>query len=420
MKKFFVCLMCLLCCAGVNLCFAYTDLIDALNKTYQINGEDFALPIAIKTKAINYIKANDITKEQCDALMDILNKGIDFANEVGTTDISKLTAEQLKQGIAIVNEAASVLKMEVKVNSTLDKVVATEKDTGKIVEEVEKKDVFFKATGKDRNTIFWCSIAFCGLIVIIIAYVILTRMIKFPYIDIICNTVMLLYIVCAMPLICFGNYIEMLDLLKPVLSSEVGEGHIEIIEVEIKEPVSEPEKVPEEEAHTEKQDNNKDEKVNSVPTVIQKEEPKVEEPKVEQIKYPVLGEMYAKLEIPSCNINLSVYYGDNENILDIGVGHFSGSHFPGQGKGILYTTHNTPDKLYNLKNVKVGDLVNIVTNFGKFTYKVTSIEVVKDTDKDKAYIESNKELLMIYTCYPFDAEGYTDERYMVYCERSNV
>jgi len=27
---------------------------------------------------------------------------------------------------------------------------------------------------------------------------------------------------------------------------------------------------------------------------------------------------------------------------------------------------------------------------------------------------------MIYTCYPFDQEGYTDERYMVYCERSEV
>jgi len=140
----------------------------------------------------------------------------------------------------------------------------------------------------------------------------------------------------------------------------------------------------------------------------------------EPIKYPVLGEMYAKLSIPTCGINLSVYYGDNEKILDVGVGHFSGSYFPGQGKGILYTTHNTTDKLYNLKNIKVGDRVSVLTNFGEFSYKVTDTKVIKDTDKGKANIESKKELLMIYTCYPFDQEGYTDERYMVYCERSEV
>ena len=44
-------------------------------------------------------------------------------------------------------------------------------------------------------------------------------------------------------------------------------------------------------------------------------------------------------------------HDDNEKILDVGVGHYSGSHFPGQGKGILYTTHNTSDKLYNLKDI---------------------------------------------------------------------
>ena len=130
--------------------------------------------------------------------------------------------------------------------------------------------------------------------------------------------------------------------------------------------------------------------------------------------------MYAKLNIPTCDIDLSVYYGDNDKILDVGVGHYSGSHFPGQGNSILYTTHNTDDKLYNLKNIKIGDKVIISTNFGKFKYKVTKTEIIKNTDKNKADIDSNKELLMIYTCYPFDASEYTNQRFMVYCERSEV
>ena len=76
--------------------------------------------------------------------------------------------------------------------------------------------------------------------------------------------------------------------------------------------------------------------------------------------------------------------------------------------------------MYNLKDIKIGDKVTVSTNFGKFNYKVTKTEVIKETDKNKAYIDSNKELLMIYTCYPFDADKYTNQRYMVYCERSEV
>jgi len=387
MKKFLVGVMCFLC-LGVSFSFGYdaADLIEALNKTYQVNGDDFKLPASIRNKVVNYINTKNVTEEQCESLMGILDEAIDFANDVGTTNISELSADELKTGMALVNDAASVLKMEVKVNSTLDKVVATEKDTGKIVEEVEQKDAFFKSTGGERDFGFWCCVALGGLVLVIVAYVLLVKFVKWPYIDFICNTVLLLYVVCAMPLICFGSYIEILDLLKPILSSENGEGYIDIVDVEIKGPQGSSD-------------------TTTTPG---------------NIKYPVLGEMYAKLKIPSCDIALSVYYGDNEKILDVGVGHFSGSHFPGQGKGILYTTHNTPDKLYNLKDIKVGDAVSVLTNFGEFSYKVTETKVIKDTDESKAYIESDKEVLMIYTCYPFDSEGYTDERFMVYCERSEV
>ena len=417
MKKFILCFMCFFMFFGAYEGFGYTkdDLINALNKTYKVNGEEFQLPSSIRTKAINYIKAREISEENCNALMAIVDEGVAFANSVGTTDISKISSEDMKKGMEIVNRAASILNMEVKVNSALDKVVATETDTGKIVEEVEKKEAFFKSTGKVRDFVFWVGIAFLGLITLIVLYVVLVKIVRIRHMNFICNTVLLLYIFCAMPFICFGSYVEVLNLLKPVLSSKFGEGYVEIVDVEIK---------GDKDSNEIKENDKVDELVDSIP---EKKEPEnvsdkvVDAPKEpEVIKYPVLGEMYAKLKDPSCNIDLSVYYGDNEKILEAGVGHFSGSHFPGQGKGILYTTHNTPDKLYNLKDIKVGDSVKVLTNFGEFSYKVTKTEVIKDTDKSKAYIESNKELLMIYTCYPFDSQGYTDERFMVYCERSGV
>lgn len=422
MKKFFVSLMCCLICLGINSGFAYDkdDLIDAINKTYKVAGEDFRLPSSIRNKAVNYIKANDITNEQCNELMQILDEAVIFANEIGTTDIDKVSSDDLKKGMAIVNRAASVLNMEVKVNATLDKVMATQKDTGKILEEVEKKEAFFKNTGKDRNNVLWTAIAILGLGVLIIISIVLIKTIKFSNLDFICNTILLLYIFLGMPFICFGNYIEILELLEPVLSSQVGEGYIDIVDVEIvgdKEPIDTSDKVDSSTDNNVNEiiDKNSDENINKATNV---DEVIVKEPVA--IKYPVLGQMYAKLNIPSCGINLPVYYGDNEKILDVGVGHFSGSHFPGQGKGIIYTTHNTKDKLYNLKNIKIGNKVSISTNFGEYNYKVIDIKVIKDTDKSKAYIESDKEILMIYTCYPFDTDGYTNERYMVYCERSEV
>lgn len=46
--------------------------------------------------------------------------------------------------------------------------------------------------------------------------------------------------------------------------------------------------------------------------------------------YPEYGSKYAKIQIPKININLDVYYGDTMEILKKGVGHSSGSYFPGE------------------------------------------------------------------------------------------
>lgn len=396
MKKFLICLICIITSLICNFSFAYNkqDIINALNKTYEVNGEKVKLPSSIKNKAINYINSKDVTEEQCEDLMEVLDKGVAFAATLKTTEISKLSADELKVAMGIVKEATDILNMEVKVDSNLDKIVATDKETGKIVEEVENTNSFFKKTGNERNNLLWIGIAVGGLILLIILSVILVKVIKFAYMDLICNTLVLLYIICAMPLIAFGHYLEILELLEPILSSETGDGYIDIVDIIINEVGGE----------------NKSE--NDVSKGNKTEE--------NLVKYPALGEMYAKLNISSCNINLPVYYGDNEKILEAGVGHFSGSHFPGEGKGILYTTHNTPEKLYNIKDIKVGDKVEVISTFGNFNYKVTKSEVIQETDEKKAKIESDKELLMIYTCYPFDSDKYTDKRFMVYCERSEA
>ena len=406
MKKFFSFLFffIFIVCCNSSLAYTKSDLINALNRTYDVAGESYTLPSSIRTKAINYINSHEISEKDCNELMGLVSQAVAFANEVGTTDIDKVSSEDLKRAAAIVNQAASVLDIEVQVSGELDKVVATEKSTGKIVEEVEKKPVFFKSTGKAREYTVPIILGLIGFILILAVYFwVYSHKKGNKFAICLINSFMIIYILCALPVIILGNHFEILRLVEPILSSQVGEGHIELVDAEIKDNISQAEE-------------------GNLVVITQEDgtEVVVNEKTNEVVKYPSVGEMYAKLSIPTCGIELPVYYGDNEKILESGVGHFSGSHFPGEKSGILYTAHNTVDKLYGLKDIKVGDAVTVNTTYGKFSYKVTNTLVIDDTDKSKAKIESDKELLMIYTCYPFDGNGYTDKRYMVYCERSGV
>lgn len=132
--------------------------------------------------------------------------------------------------------------------------------------------------------------------------------------------------------------------------------------------------------------------------------------------YPEYGTSYATINIPKININLPVYYGDTMEILKKGVGHSSGSYFPGEGGSIVYMGHNSKKVFRNFSKIEKGDLINIKTDYGDFSYKVYDTKIVEETDINALPIQDNKEILMIYTCYPFNNIGYATQRYVVYAE----
>ena len=133
--------------------------------------------------------------------------------------------------------------------------------------------------------------------------------------------------------------------------------------------------------------------------------------------YPEYGTSYATINIPKININLPVYYGDTMEILKKGVGHSSGSYFPGEGGSIVYMGHNSKKVFRNFSKIEKGDLINIKTDYGDFSYKVYDTKIVEETDINALPIQDNKEILMIYTCYPFNNIGYSTQRYVVYEEK---
>ncbi len=135
--------------------------------------------------------------------------------------------------------------------------------------------------------------------------------------------------------------------------------------------------------------------------------------------YPEYGTNYAHLTIPTLDISLPVYFGDTLSILKNGVGHSSGSYFPGEGGSILYMGHNNKGLLHNLPNININDLITITTTYGTYNYQVFDFKVIDYRDLDSVPITKDEEILMLYTCYPANILGHTSKRFIVYAKATD-
>ena len=149
-----------------------------------------------------------------------------------------------------------------------------------------------------------------------------------------------------------------------------------------------------------------------VPTVLNEEKQTLE-------NYPEYGTQYATIEIPRIGANLPVYFGDTLEILKKGVGHSSGSYFPGEGGSIVYMGHNSKKVFRRFSELQIGDSIKVTTTYGEFNYKIYDMQLIKETELEKVPIQREEEILMVYTCYPFNNIGYADHRFVVYAKLAN-
>lgn len=152
-----------------------------------------------------------------------------------------------------------------------------------------------------------------------------------------------------------------------------------------------------------------DENKKEVPTVLNEEKQTLE-------NYPEYGTQYATIEIPRIGANLPVYFGDTLEILKKGVGHSSGSYFPGEGGSIVYMGHNSKKVFRRFSELQIGDSIKVTTTYGEFNYKIYDMQLIKETELEKVPIQREEEILMVYTCYPFNNIGYADHRFVVYAK----
>lgn len=137
--------------------------------------------------------------------------------------------------------------------------------------------------------------------------------------------------------------------------------------------------------------------------------------KSSQIKFPQVGEAYALIHNDERGFSKDLYFGDTPTILDIAIGQYDKSGIPGQNKPILLAGHNGTH--FNLlPNFEQGDHVQIDTSYGSYLYEVYHTEIVYVDDFDTTVLDQDEEILIMYTCYPFNIVE-TNQRYFVYAKK---
>ena len=112
------------------------------------------------------------------------------------------------------------------------------------------------------------------------------------------------------------------------------------------------------------------------------------------------------LIIDKINVNLPIYHGTDEGVLQIGVGHLQGTSLPvgGIGTHSFITGHRglpSSKLLSNLDKMEIGDLFIIYVMGETLTYKVDDIQIVTP-DHVKAFdIYLDKDYNTLVTCTPY-------------------
>ena len=145
--------------------------------------------------------------------------------------------------------------------------------------------------------------------------------------------------------------------------------------------------------------------------------------KLKLISFPFLGyselddEYYSTLDvngdgmmgyitIEKIKIQLPIYHGTSDKVLNSAVGHMEGSSLPVGGKGthsVLSAHRGLPSaKLFtNLDKVVVGDIFTITILDRTFTYQVDQVLIVLPDKIDELYVKEGEDYCTLVTCTPY-------------------
>ena len=129
------------------------------------------------------------------------------------------------------------------------------------------------------------------------------------------------------------------------------------------------------------------------------------------------------IEIPSVGVRIPIYHGTDENVLQVGIGHYSYTSLPIGGNNthaVLFGHSALPHaKLFtDLEKLNLGDLFDIGVLNQKLYYRISNIEVVEpDALASQIPVIKDKDLVTLVTCTPY---GVNSHRLIITGERIGI
>lgn len=110
--------------------------------------------------------------------------------------------------------------------------------------------------------------------------------------------------------------------------------------------------------------------------------------------------------IPRIKVELPIYHGTSDGVLQVAAGHLEGSSLPVGGKGthsVLVAHRGLPSaRLFtNLDELEVGDTFTITILNEVLTYEVDKISIVLPTELDALAIDPDEDYCTLLTCTPY-------------------
>lgn len=116
--------------------------------------------------------------------------------------------------------------------------------------------------------------------------------------------------------------------------------------------------------------------------------------------------MMGTITIPAINVQLPIYHGTSDSVLNVAAGHIEGTTLPVGGEGthgVISAHRGLPSaRLFtDLNKVVEGDLFMIDVLNRTFTYQVDRILIVEPDQLEALNIESGMDYVTLQTCTPY-------------------
>ena len=117
------------------------------------------------------------------------------------------------------------------------------------------------------------------------------------------------------------------------------------------------------------------------------------------------------IEIPTINVNLPIYHGTEETVLQVAIGHLEWTSLPAGGESthcVVSGHRGLPSaRLFtDLDKLVVGDYFMLHVLDQEMTYEVDQILIVEPDDTQALLVQEGKDLVTLVTCTPYGVNSH--------------